>query len=81
METLKKYWSIFINEYCTPSNVGLLSDLIIVAIAIIIVIIAFVLCIKFFIRPGEKEENHIKRLILKDKNSLDKSTFYDRKRI
>lgn len=48
------------------SAAGGVGDFILIAIAVIIVIIAFGLLLKFFIRPGEKQKNHIKRTILSD---------------
>lgn len=53
-----------INQHAaTPGGIG---DYIIVAIAVLILIAAVVLCIKFFLKPGETEKNHIKRVVLDD---------------
>lgn len=45
---------------------GGIIDYIIVGIAVLIVVVVFVLGIKFFIQPKEQSETHIKRRILKD---------------
>lgn len=80
MDTLKNLWYRFIYEYCSPSNFdGGFVDFIIVGIATVVVIIAFYQCLKYFIRPGENEGNHIKRIILKDSNLTGKSRLNDRK--
>lgn len=42
-------------------------DYVLVAIAIVIVFVVAVLCVKFFIRPGEKDPDHIKRKVLSDR--------------
>lgn len=46
-----------------PRNV---FDYVLVVIAIGIVIVVTVLCVKYFARPGEKNADHIKRRILSD---------------
>lgn len=57
-------FSGMINQHAaTPGGIG---DYIIVAIAVLILIAAVVLCIKFFLKPGETEKNHIKRVVLDD---------------
>lgn len=77
MDTLKTIWLTIIYEYCSPSNIGGLLDLIILAVAVVIVAASFFYCVKYFIFPGEKEEDHIKRLVLKDESAIDKRNFYD----
>lgn len=47
---------------------GGLMDYIVVGISLAVVLVSFVLMIRYFILPKEEEENHIKRIILKDKN-------------
>lgn len=47
----------------TPGGIG---DLVIVAIAVIVVVISLFLCVKYFIAPREREDTHIKRRILDD---------------
>lgn len=49
-----------------PSGVW---DHIIVGFSILIVLIVLFLTVKYFIKPGEKQQNHIKRLILKDEKT------------
>jgi hypothetical protein len=39
-------------------------DYVIVAIAAVIVIVSFFFSVKWIVRPGEMESNHIKRMIL-----------------
>lgn len=46
-----------------PRNV---FDYVLVVLAIMIVIVVTVLCIKYFARPGEQSADHIKRRILSD---------------
>ncbi|HKI95600.1 MAG TPA: hypothetical protein VJ992_09950 [Gemmatimonadales bacterium] len=46
-----------------PRNV---FDYVLVVLAIAIVIVVTVLCVKYFARPGEKNADHIKRRILGD---------------
>lgn len=41
-------------------------DYAIVAIAIVVLVLSLFLSIKYLIRPGEKEGNHIKKKILDD---------------
>lgn len=41
-------------------------DYVVVAIAFVAVALVCVLTVKFFIRPGERNSNHIKRRILQD---------------
>jgi hypothetical protein len=43
-------------------------DYLVVGISLAVVLVSLVLMIRYFILPKEKEENHIKRKILKDKN-------------
>ena len=38
----------------------------IVSISIIVFLLSLYLCIRFFVRPGEGEKNHIKNKILED---------------
>ena len=45
---------------------GGLPDFLIVGLSVLIVIVVLVLSIKYFVKPGEKSESHIKRVILKD---------------
>lgn len=66
MDTIKTIWLTIIYEYCSPSNFGGLLDLIVLVIAVIIVAASFFYCVKYFVRPGEKEKDHIKRLVLKE---------------
>ena len=74
MDTVRNLWFNFLYEYCSPSNFeGEFADFIVVGIAIIIVFLTSYQCVKCFIKPGEKEENHIKRLILEDNKFLVKS--------
>lgn len=42
-------------------------DYVLVAVAIGLVIVVTVLCVKYFVRPGEKDPDHIKRKILSDR--------------
>lgn len=69
LENIKIFLIKLSNEYCGPNAFeGGISDLAIVAVSIIAVFISFYLCIKYFIWPGEKSKNHIKRTILSDRN-------------
>jgi|GEM_PF-1707598 len=77
MDMLKTIWLTIIYEYRSPSNIGGILDLVVIAVAVILVLAAFVYCVKYFVFPGEKEENHIKRMILKDNSTIDKRSFYD----
>lgn len=43
-----------------------IPDYIIVAVSVLVVIVSLFLLIKYFVQPKEKDENHIKRVILKD---------------
>jgi hypothetical protein len=56
------------SEYCGPDVIGGISDLAIVIISIIVVFLSFYLCIKFFIWPGEENQDHIKRKVLSERN-------------
>lgn len=47
----------------SPGGIG---DYIIVTIAVLILIVAIILCIKFFLKPGEMRKDHIKRVVLED---------------
>ena len=71
MDTIKTIWLTIIYEYCSPSNIGSALDLVILAVAIVIVGAAFFYCIKYFIHPGEEEEDHIKRSVLEDGRLVD----------
>ena len=64
----KKLLLTLSSEYCGPEAIGGISDLVIVVISIIVVFLSFYLCIKFFIWPGEENQDHIKRQILSEKN-------------
>jgi cbb3-type cytochrome oxidase subunit 3 len=46
-----------------PTGTG---DYIIVIISVLVVLVAFYLCVKYFFRPGEKQDNHIKNMIFDD---------------
>jgi len=62
---------LFLNlspEYCGLDLTCVISDLLIVIISIIVVFISFYLCIKFFIRPEEDNNDHIKRKVLSETN-------------
>lgn len=39
-------------------------DVVLVVLAVAVVIVAFALCVRFFLRPGEADPDHIKRSIL-----------------
>lgn len=53
-----------INQHAAaPGGIG---DYVIVAIAILVLIAVVVLCIKFFLKPGETGKDHIKRVVLDD---------------
>lgn len=41
-------------------------DHILVAVSVLVVLIVLFLTIKYIIKPGEKQEDHIKRIILQD---------------
>lgn len=43
-----------------------LSDWFILGLAVLSVVLVFVLCLRFFLRPGEHDRGHIKREILRD---------------
>ncbi len=43
-----------------------LTDWALLALAVVAVAIAFLLCLRFFLRPGEHDPAHIKRVILRD---------------
>lgn len=43
-----------------------LTDWALLALAIVVVAIAFLLCLRFFLRPGEDDPAHIKRVVLRD---------------
>jgi hypothetical protein len=46
---------------------GGLMDYLVVGISVAVVLFSFFLLVRYFILPKEKDENHIKRKILKDK--------------
>lgn len=48
-----------------------LSDWLLLGLAILVVAVAFVLCLRFFLRPGESDPRHIKREILRDTSPRD----------
>ena len=50
-------------RHATPQGV---LDYIVVTIAVVMVIVVFVICIRLFLWPKEKSPDHIKRRILKD---------------
>lgn len=53
-----------VNQHsAAPGGIG---DYIIVAIAVLILIATVVLCIKFFLKPGERGKDHIKHVVLDD---------------
>jgi len=54
----------------TGIPVGVFNTIFIVML-VLIVLIALILCIKYFIYPGEKNQNHIKYSILQD--NIDKN--------
>lgn len=69
IEKLKRFLIKLSNEYCGPNAIdGGLSDLLIVAVSIIVVFLSFYFCLKFLIWPGEKDQGHIKRVILSERN-------------
>lgn len=41
-------------------------DWILLALSVVIVLVVIVLCAKYFLRPGETAEDHIKRRVLRD---------------
>ena len=41
-------------------------DQILLVAAVAVVAVAFVLCLRFFLRPGETDPGHIKREVLRD---------------
>lgn len=43
-----------------------LSDWLILGLAVLSVVLVFLLCLRFFLRPGENDPGHIKREILRD---------------
>lgn len=43
-----------------------LTDWALLALAVVAVAIAFLLCLRFFLRPGEHDPAHIKRVVLRD---------------
>jgi len=49
----------------TPSPAGPL-DWVLVALAVGVVAVVVLLCVKHFLRPGETSEDHIKRRVLRD---------------
>jgi hypothetical protein len=46
---------------------GGLMDYFVVGISVAVVLVSFFLLVRYFVLPKEKDENHIKRKILKDK--------------
>ncbi|MDT8340667.1 MAG: hypothetical protein RQ751_04070 [Longimicrobiales bacterium] len=43
-----------------------IPDQILVGAAVAVVVLAFALCLRFFLRPGETDPGHIKREILRE---------------
>ena len=41
-------------------------DWVLVGLAVVSVVLAFLLCLRFFLRPGESPPGHIKREVLRD---------------
>jgi hypothetical protein len=46
-----------------PTGTG---DYIIVVLSVLVVLVAFYLCVKYFLRPGGKRDDHIKNMIFDD---------------
>jgi hypothetical protein len=61
----------------TPAGIW---DYIIVIISGITVLVSLYLCIKYFLRPEEKEDDHIKRRILNDDIVMNQDRSHDRER-
>ena len=55
-----------------------IGDFLIAAISIIIVVAAFLLCIKYLLFPKEKEDTHIKKRILDDEVRDDRGLRHER---
>lgn len=53
------------HEMMTSTPTGI-WEYVIVAFAIVVFLVSLYLCIKFFLRPGEEENTHIKKKILDD---------------
>jgi hypothetical protein len=47
---------------------GGLLDYLVVCLSVTVVLVSFFLLIRYFVLPKEKDENHIKRRILRNKN-------------
>jgi hypothetical protein len=48
-----------------------LFDYAVVVAAAVVVVLSFILCLKYFLRPDEDAANHIKRRVLRDERPVD----------
>lgn len=46
-------------------------DWVLLGLAVVAVIVVIALCIRYFLRPGETSEEHIKRRVLEDEVEVD----------
>jgi hypothetical protein len=56
-----------------------LLDYIIVAISVGVVLLSLYLCVRYFFRPKENEDDHIKKTVLDDEIPTDRGRLHERR--